>query len=701
MGRPADCRCGCAEPFDFVTLKAFDSDGAFLYEYKIWDRWESHAGDLFATEMRETTYLGIGSVSWNIGAGTNTASVPPRDGIAPDPGYKVWALDSVSIVKTTGAKTLLHSDVDWVYSLYDPDETGDPYIKYGIPFIVYNPNSEPQAQLYQATSAGLILPDPLANDGFQGLPILLIFDPWVQAITCKYRLRASLLRPTSGGTCEYEFFNGASSATIPYNATALQVKTALETITDVVEVTATGGPLPYASIDFTVEWTNDDDQFTDVSLTDSKVPSAPSIAVLPGIYDIVNNLYVGDAGDGDDIFGPWTSDETGTLIGNCARHDLTTGAWGLEFDPTPAWSGTKLAGSTLTCADNTTGAGLARLKYGKALIVGDRRLSGGTGRAWACVDEATGTVEGEGDFLPRNDNSSAFGDDETVLSIGGSVCENALGAMTGGNQFTSQPTTGGALSDAWLLGTLPSAIGGFIGTDATHVMLGGYYPVAAISETGLSRTAYSPHGVTLISGGDAFFPTKDYNQHLVNFYAQSIWYNDDLEWKLTLGDPGSAPTFETSWFAYDETEATVLAELDAWFGLNSAGLPVIQLSFATPPQNAKTEVPWYARGVELVITASATPSDIFTHGLMPNNFRFQIKLKNGTQRIQRQVAKVEYDTPDIVWQRDLGVAPTGFEAFYPPFTGPNGAGVVYDHEILIGLALYKPATHPTLVTGPL
>lgn len=690
MGRPADCRCGCAEPFDFVTLKAFDSDGAFLYEYKIWDRWESHAGDLFATEMRETSYLGISVVPWNIGAGTDTASVPPRDGIAPDPPYKVWALDSVSIVKTTGAKTLLHSDVDWVYSLYDPTETGDPFIKHGIPFNVYNPNSEPQAQLYQATSDGLILPEPLANDGLQGLPILLIFDPWVQAITCKYRLRASLLRPTSGGTCEYEFFNGASSATIPYNATALQVKTALETITDVVEVTATGGPLPYASIDFTVEWTNDDDQFTDVSLTDSAT-------VLPGIYDIVNNLYVGDGGP-DGISGPWTSDETGTLIENCARYDLTTGTWGLEFDPTPVWTGTKLLGSTLTCADNTLDAAVARLKYGKALIVGSRRLSGGVGRVWACINEATGTVEGEGDFLQRNANTSAFGDNVTVLSFGAGVCDTDLGPMTGGNQFTSQPTTGGALIDAWLLGhySLPFY---HIGTDADHVMLGCLYPVAALAETGLSRTAYSPHAVTFVTGGDALFPTKAYNRHLVDFYAQNTWYNDDLKWKLTLGDPGSAPTFETSWFDYDETEATVMAELDAWFGLNSAGLPVIQLSFATPPQNAKTEVPWYAGGVELVITASATPSDIFTHGLMPNDFRFQIKLKDGTQRIQRHVAKIEYDTPAIVWQRELGVSPPELGSSTP--SGPSGSGVVYDHEILITTGIWEPETHPALVTGPL
>jgi hypothetical protein len=198
-----------------------------------------------------------------------------------------------------------------------------------------------------------------------------------------------------------------------------------------------------------------------------------------------------------------------------------------------------------------------RVKHGKVLVVGNRQAGGGN-KTFAVVSESTGTVEGQGDtFLDGASPTHMFIDSATIGAWGATDCPSGGNTrMTGGDQLIVLPTTGGAATAGLMTGEHTIQ-----GCDADHVVTHGSMlstRADPISATTLDRTGYSPHTVTAISGGDAFFPTKDYNKHIVQFFAQNILYNTDLEWRLNLGDPGSAPTFQTAWFAYGETTANVM-----------------------------------------------------------------------------------------------------------------------------------------------
>lgn len=674
-------------PPDWVTLKAFDANGAFLYEYKIVESWETHDGLIYATELREATGLPWTTYTEAVvdyGFGTNSSAQPAKTGVDPGSATRTWAIDLIRIDRLTGAKTLLHSNADYLVAVYDPLSGANELERAGIP---QTASEEPAPQYYLATEAGLMLAYPLKHD-LNGVSIHF-YDDWRQSTTSRFRINPAAMKPITGETCQWTFHNGGSSATFAWNATAATIVTALESITGVVSATATGGPLPYHHVDVTVEWTTTTGRFTQIDLENSE-------ALGNAIYDMAGGGIAGRIkldNDTEPDQWVWTSDDAGIVSGNCARYDLISDTYGYLFDATAVWSGTKLAGTGWTCGGSASQSVVA-VKHGKVLVGGTRRISG-TGRTFAVIDEATGVVEGEGDtFLDGPFPVHLFFDADTVAAWGLSDCSHASGdRMTGGSQSTTVATTGGAATAAWMTGSDPIR-----GCDGVHVVTAGSVlasratPLAA---TLLDRDVHSPHAITLITGGDAFFPTKDYNQHIVSFYAQNILYNTDLEWRLNLGDSSGSPTFQTSWFAYGETTANVMSELDAFFGNNSAGLPVIQENFATPADNAITPVPWYARGPQLLITASATPTDIPIHGLMPNQFRFQIELRNGTQRLQRSLCKISHADSVLIWQRDIGQPALGFSTYSPRLT--------YDHGVIVHQAWTPIAanTHPALVTGPL
>jgi len=684
MGRPYTCRCDCS-PFDFVTLKAFDSDGAFLYEYKIVDMWETHDGLMYASEIREASGLPwtrFSETTLNFGFGTNSTAQPTKTGTAPTGQIKTWALDAVVIDRVTGGKTVLFSDIEHIIATYTPG-TGSNFNKHGLPSLT---SATPTPQRYAATEAGYTLGNPLRHSGRNSQFFSIYwYDDWVQSVTSRFRMNACWMKEYSAGTGIWTFRNGGSNASFDWDATAAAIETALESISGVVSATVTGGPLPMFHVDVEIEWTTSTGRFTQIDLINST--GLPSGEV--GIYDFDAGGFAGRTGPTVPAAFVFTSDDTGTVTGNAARYNLTSDAYGILFGSSAAWSGTKMTTGAVTCAGVSTTVAVSRVKHGKVLITGNRQAGSGN-KTFAVVNESTGTVEGVGDtFLDGASPTHMFIDSTTVGAWGLTDC----GRMSGGDQFVTLPTTGGAAGDGLMTGENTMQ-----GCDADHIVTHGSMLATRddpLSATTLDRTTYSPHTVTAISGGDAFFPTKDYNQHIVKFYAENILYNTDLEWRLNLGDPGSAPTFQTAWFAYGETTANVMSALDAFFGDNSASLPVIQENFATPADNADTPIPWYARGPELLITASATPSDIFTHGLMPNNFRFQIEIKNGTRRLQRGLCKIAYADSTLVWQRDIGQPATDFTAHTPTVT--------YDHEVAVHLRWepLAPDTHPTLVSGPL
>jgi hypothetical protein len=326
-------------------------------------------------------------------------------------------------------------------------------------------------------------------------------------------MNASVMKEYSAGTGIWRFHNSGSNASFDWDASAAAIETALESITGVVSATVTGGPLPMKHVDVEMVWTTSTGRFTQIDFVNSAGPDGGI-----GIYDFTVGGYVGRTGPiVPDAF-VWTSDDAGTVTGNASRYNLTSDAYGILFGSSAAWSGTKMTTGAVTCAGASTSVSVSRVKHGKVLVVGNRQAGGGN-KTFAVVSESTGTVEGQGDtFLDGASPTHMFIDSATIGAWGATDCPSGGNTrMTKNNQLIVLPTTGGAATAGLMTGEHTIQ-----GCDADHVVTHGSMlstRADPISATTLDRTGYSPHTVTAISGGDAFFPTKDYNKHIVQFFA--------------------------------------------------------------------------------------------------------------------------------------------------------------------------------------
>jgi hypothetical protein len=683
MGFGLSLACCCGDSISPITLKAFDEDGAVLYEYWVANVVESHSGMMYGLEIRELTSANWSSFSRNgptVGFGSSSISQPTKSGTNPYSNpLKQYALDAISIDRATGARTLLHANVDYVFAEYDSSASPG-LLKLGLPVTTTTNNRSTQA--YRVTDDGTCcLTSPIINNG------ILFFDDWVQSTTSRYRIVGSWMK-ANGSPSEWTFTNGASSATFAINASAATIETALESITGVVSATVTGGPLPFANVDIEVVWTTNTGRFTSIALQRTS-------ATGRAIYSFADGKFTGRAeytvplGSIDCI----TSDNLSAVTGNARRHDITSDANGVLIPTATAWSVTAINTSRAPiCSGLSISPGVIRAAHGKVLVHVNR--SNGTGGLLTHVvlDESTGALEAAGDAVM--DVCNQFFADSTNIAIYG--IDDCGARMTGGEQYATIPTSGGSASASWMIQGEPT---GFTTTD-------GYLcsTVVGTAEDGLSYADFSSEldasttvtaTNTTVGGGDAFF-SGSYIRRNIAFSSPPTLWNNTTEWRILEYTSGGVLQNTTAWFAYGDGDATVEAEVDAWYGNNSDGLPVIQIPFATT-DNSITPLMWFQRGgAALLITASNVPADIAAHNLANSTRVYRVELRDANVRFQKAICRVRLSDSTVIWQRDLGEFLTG---------GPSigSYAVTYDQGVIVAHSTTprKSATTPTIVSGPL
>jgi len=684
--------CGCCDgPVTPITLKAFGDDGAFLWEYWMARVYESHDGTLYGLEAREITpaWEAFEQIIPNYGFSSSSFAQPVKSGTRPLNASsltlgtcKQYALDAILIDRATGTRTLLHSNIDYKFAEYDSTSVTDMFLKLGIPDFA-PAGSTLLSQAYEVTDDGsCCLQNPLIHSG------ILFFDQWKQSVTSRYRICAAWHYP-DGTPSQWTWTNGASSATFATTATAATIETALETITGVVSATVTGGPLPLFHVDIEVEWTTNTGRFTSIavqrvnktgraaySFSDGKIAGRATFTQLAGSRDII------------------TSDNTGVVTGNATRHLITSDSNGLLIGTGTVWSVTAInATRTPFCAGMTIVPGVVRAAFGRVLVRVTRSTRFGTTLTHAVLNEATGGNIGNTDAV-MDYTEPLFVDASDVAIWGVDDCGLRT---TGGEQFLIIPATGSG-------GSTSCMIQGFmIGCDGANAFLVNEEIVGNASDNTaysdfaglLDETLTTTVSDTVVTGGDAFFPTTSYVRKRVYFSSPPQLWNSTTEWRIVLLN-GATVVKQTAWMVYSDGDTEVDAELALWYGNNSAALPCIQLPFSST-DNSITPLMWFQRsGAELLITASNNAPDIAAHNLVPSTYTYRIELRDANVRFQRALCAVQVSDSTVLWQRNIG------EHLTTILTSGNYR-VTSDHGVVVAFTTVprKSSTHPAIVTGPL
>lgn len=681
--------CDCVE-FDWVSCKAFDADGGFLWEDKLLDIFESPDGTVRALRLRDISttapWTVAGLVTLTSSNGTNTTSIPAKTGTAPTGRYKQWAVDAVEVDPADGTITTLAADID-LLSVLRSGTSG--YAYHGIP--TYTPRLL-RTQLPACNDDGICIFRTMPSGANATLQIVM-FDAWRQATTSRYRIPPARPGQTTGQSY-VRFTSAATDVDVDWNASAATIEAALETLPNVVSAAVSGGPLTLAAVDIEVEWASATDQFT--SITTIKMYQLTSYE--SSLYDLTTGQIVGriESSTYDGTRLPcWSS--SGNLIGeklvSSIRHirsfSLSSdGFGGIITGGTYSW--------TLAVAPDTLS--LSSLGYGKIVMSCPRTVVSGANRTHAIIDESSGTLDGYGNTAFEAQYSSIFRS-SSLLGITGEPIGG--GKSTSGEQFTEMPNTGGDAPGGWLLGGNPF---GYISTDAIITITAGT-DLAVDGQVldgvfaGVFSSTFVSTSINVEAGGDGFFPITTYRRHTIYPFGLLAYWNPNYEWRLRFGPTSSPALHATPWYSYGESEATVDADLKTLLGNNSAGLPVLQIAFTSTGDNAITPVPVYAQGITIVGTAANAPGDETTYSLMPNDYRMTIEYRNATLRIQRAIAAVQTSDSTVQWQRDIGEAASRFASL------SKNNHILVTGDVIIAncynYALKKPLTHPTLVVGPL
>jgi hypothetical protein len=665
-------------------MKAYDADGVFLYEYWMASVFESHNGTIYGFEIRELTaanWTSYQADGISYGFASYSLPQPIKTGTSPHTTpIKQYALDAIKIDRVTGTRTLLHSNVDYLFADFD-SSAAPGVVKLGLPSVPINHSR--LTQRYQVTDDGTVcLRNPLFNHRS-----ILFFDQWIQSTTSRYRIAAAWVRP-DGSPSQWTWTNGASSATFSTTATAATIETALETITGVVSATVTGGPLPLNHVDIEIEWTTTTGRFTDIAVQRMNA-SGETIYSFDGGNVAGRREYTISSGSSDCV----TSDNAGIVTSNASRHAISSDSFGAIISNTPVWSVTAISASrTPACTGMTIAPGVIRADHGRVLVAVNRSTAGGTTITHVVLNESTGANIGTADSF-MDDSRPYFANSDNIAIWGIDDCGVR---MTGGEQYTSIAATGGSASSSWMLQGYPA---GFTTTDGFLVNNLESLAVDAVAYPDfaglLAESLTTAITNTTVTGGDAFFPTKTYIRRSVALSSPFTLYNNTTEWRI-VEFSGATQLNATAWFSYSDDETTIEPELQAWYGNNSAGLPTFQITGSTI-DNTVTPLMWFQQsGAAFLITATSVTSDVTDHNLIWHQHTYRIELRNANVRFQRALSRVRLSDSVVLWQRDIAGYLTN---------GPTSGNyqVTYDHGVIVahsGVAR-KSATHPTITNGPL
>lgn len=591
-------------------------------------------------------------------------------GTAPTGRYKQYAIDSVTVA-SDGTETVNATDCE-LFEVERNNSSPDPRARRGLPTSVPTRLAVPQVNTPQlkdtsCSDSGLVIDNVV--------PQIQIFDPWKRSQTKKYRFCIGW-QSTSSGAFQIALRRFGTSATLTHGDSAATIEAALETIDGVVTATVTGGPLFTKNVDVEIEWASATDQFHSAYAVNASAPSTPVWSIVDiDTYELVgydSTAYVNGFA--------WASDgTTDVLISTKAnitsgggspvpwlfvtRVKQETDANGWKFyDDDAAWS-SKVTTVAIEQANGYTGQSLGfRVSNGYVIGSHNRRNFSSSSNKYNywLLDEADGSGLPNG--APTDQYLNGTGDtghlDITSLYVSDNDKHVFHGTKSGlyDPLLLEMPNVPNQLTpDRNLLcGQAPFK------SDAEYLWSSRqrHGNTAALVTLQLSER----YGVstTLVSGGDAFFPTHTYNKRVQIFQGTSTRYRGNtIEFRFLLGQlSGSTWVSSTvgNWIAGNASDATVEAELNALRGDTSASTPVITV--AIPGASADDEaLPWFYRGAEVVICMqrSGNATDISVDNLVEFGASLRIEIRNANVERFLQISKETFDDGSIQWQRDVGV----------------------------------------------
>lgn len=641
MGRPCACNCKRAKA---VTIKRFDvSDGATLWEYGpgIW--WEHvHGGTTILGLSADPSSFSLDAYAVVAGIGV-TASFPTRPAVANcSEALKLVALnesDGTEASSVTLAGHMLTS-----------------VSEYGIGFLLGAPLD------VCALSTGYYLmamnhPPVMELDDFNLTP----------AASKSYTLHGHSM---VGGDLHLTTVTSGDTITFAHNASTATIKTAIESSSDVVSATVTGGPYPFTKISITVVWNSAADDFATFKIDSTYTPSIDPVSTRAAAtaYDPSTGKIVHSVGR---VFGAGDSVLISYLIAQTGSPPTTT---------TPA------SGQISKIIAGASGR--------VAIISSDAHAEGWTtgttwSRNWIKKINTIGTLA-SGAHLTGDSTAAAYsftkGDyPNPVKTRNGALVDFSSGSVTeiddslpydkpGGGSFalhhnsasdrliyrcfdedTPQPFDYPNLKYTYVpLGEEIEILAG--GGDRTRLQLGHNHAcdgtnlvVPFIAATNIAYATKPPlKSPPTIAGTSA----KAYNWEI--FLApQTAVFETGTQWRMRFGNSAA---YTTAWLDWHASIAQIEAALLAIFPENTEGVTsnVTVYPFGVPTALFGTGPFSYLEyGLEILFAGANTLSYVPT-SLVDRPGDLTVQFQNHVSRYTETISFIDLSDMSEVWGRSFG-----------------------------------------------
>ena len=721
MGMSLGCCCGgCTCPTNLRSFAA--ADGALLWEAGCFTAlarspdntlWGFNVRKITTSDYRVRTSLPI---TVSAGAITSGGGWPTKTGT--DPGTTTAIECDLIKVTSNGTKTVTKA----AYWARAATTSTDEYTWYKNCPRIYP--SSPGPRLYDATDSGVgrisTIAMPFATGPFPSPGTVYLNDPWEVTTTLKMTIPSQAL--VSASSSQWNFKQGGTTASWNLYATAATIQTALATLPGVNTVVVTGGPCCEADVDVHIEWTSSATTFSDawIKSTTAIITSRIFWDWTTGTVSLISN----SAGS----VTSFTSDSLYVLRGTTQKRAWAASgshSWN-EVSTSNTWSNSSMASMTQTCERNKIGAGttwdavpistsIFDCRDGTVLIGQTRgrvpvaEPSGNPAYSNATLLESTGALISLHDSRLNVMSISQLDTDDSIISVG-SQYEYTYQGFDG-----VQPPTGNSYSSS--LGTLHRNHDGYMFATGTGTLdtfaISAYTNDSNCSVTGSTiytcdtfplassvgydwNTTYTGtiHGTELRSSGN-YLTCRwvDVAAGAIPASRRETWMffapsgiplpPSDMEWRFTHNN-GMTVEKATAWFAFTDTEATVEAELQLWYGdgVGYPGYPVIFIS-GTVSSNPIQDQPFFQY---LPLAHVEIWNDVGGTVWAPRGRVLCVETRNATNPHTNALAAMSRTDGTILWQKDVGSKVSGA-------TGNWG-----DDPTVGGLIAYSDSTQVVVAT---
>jgi hypothetical protein len=748
MGRPSSCCCcggGCPE---VCNLRAFDAaDGSLLWEVLDFDAiGKSPDGSVFGYRWNNVTgstdWVNLSSHVTRVFSGAaqfishtfgSSSTRFQRKEVPEGLGYEsqTWWADCIK-VETDGTETTLMSNA----CLGASSQECQPPVRGTFQSIYAD-----SAQRYRCSNAGLIL-------GIGEFPESHITNRDSTATNHHLiRLAPRILFPASTGSPKWVFKTGSTTVKVDLYGTAAAFETALAGLPGVDTVTVTGGPAchDYLTIDITFDTNADQIEYLCIEYASANLPGASSVWRLnPTIWDltthtpkVVKALQL-------------LSSPSQLTFASSSESLIGRGNWG-ALQPLGSRK-TELSKLTWTMPGGTPNWGTVDTKVWSATpfdnmpIMAERLTVDGLGvpKTVAVAALSGGQVA----VTSTTCTSLAFGEDEYKSHV---VIDEASGTMGdyGWSLLLNSTAMVFSPSGGFRWGTYRKRVSHFIGTPGTSTDAGSGYALPTFievhntdhdvedvdiheadgyvdnfgagscvvgqgwnsgepSEFGYmsqplpssgssARVLVAPGFLAHTNYGNHFTATwVDGNRPKDTIFITSLQrrFADDIEFRLWHGSlvAGSITRNKTSpWWAPSVSRATIVAEIEGWYGNAPSGQPMIQVDPFGEDANLQDETPDLP-GWQKIYEIWVYRDNIGGSTLVPNQFTvFGLDIRNSTPLVTRRIVGKGLTDGVVQWQRDAGYSVSGSGVTV------SGSPIAMVGDTAVFRTVCKPVTDPPVV----